>query len=386
MDEAGARHHFGSPADLHARVEVRDPRAWTLLLRGSAGFARGYVDRLWDSEDPLAVVRLAARNMARLDHLRRRWHPLLGRIGRLARLVPANTRAGARQHVAAHYDLGTELFRAFLDERLVYSAAYFPEPGASLDEAQGVKLERICARLELSPGDHLLDIGGGWGGLAIHAAAEHGCRVTMTTISREQREYAAARVRELGLDGLVTVLGADYRDLGGSYDKLASVEMIEAVGWQYFPEFFRKCAALLRPGGVMLLQAIVIDDLNYEVEKSARSFANTEVFPGGCLPSERVIRELIEGETDMTAASMEEITDHYAETLRRWRERFNAAAPRLERLGYDARFRRLWNFYLAFSEAGFRERRIRDLQMTFRRASRLPHPEPAAEHEPAIAA
>ena len=364
--EKGTKSVFGDRAsDLQPTVEIHDERAWSSLFRGSVGLAEGYGERLWDSGDPVAVVRLIARNMGGFDRLRRRLHPLILPIQRAFRAVPRNTRRGAREHIAAHYDLGNELFASFLDEEMVYSCAYFPRSGSSLEEAQAAKLERICRQLELRPGDHLLEIGTGWGALATHAAAEHGCRVTTTTISGEQRELAAARVRALGLENDVSVLGSDYRDLAGTYDKLVSIEMIEAVGWQYLKAFFRKCSDLLRPGGRMLLQAIVIDDAGYEVEKASRSFANTVVFPGGCLPSERVIREIVSAETDMAIVTSDDITPHYAETLRHWRERFDAASARLEGLGYGDRFRRLWRFYLAFSEAGFRERRIRDLQMVF---------------------
>ncbi len=373
LAEASSRHEYGpAGSDLRARVEIRDPRAWTSVLRGSGGLARGYVDRLWDTDDPVALVRLIARNMAGFDSLRRRLHPVLGRAQHLARKIPRNTRAGARDNIAAHYDLGNELFSAFLDERLVYSCAYFPHPEATLDEAQRAKLDRVCARLDLGADDHLLEIGTGWGGLAIHAASEYGCRVTTTTISGEQRAFAEARVAELGLQDRVAVLGSDYRDLEGEFDKLVSIEMIEAVGWQYLETFFRKCSALLRPGGRMLLQAIVIDDASYEIEKASKSFANTDVFPGGCLPSERVIRELVARGTDLAPVWVDDITEHYPVTLRLWRERFAEAAPALEPLGYDERFRRLWSFYLAFSEAGFRERRIRDLQMVFAKPGARP--------------
>ncbi len=368
----------GSP---RATVEVKDARAWSLALLGSNGLARGYVERLWDTNDPVAVVRLIARNMAGIDGLRRRWHPVLGRAQRLAALVPRNTRDGARANIAAHYDLGNHLFSAFLDERLVYSSAFFPHPGATLDEAQLAKLDRICTRLDLRPEDHLLEIGTGWGGLTIHAAAEYGCRVTTTTISREQRAYVERRVRELGLSDRVAVLGSDYRDLGGRFSKLVSIEMIEAVGWQYFETFFRKCSELLDRHGVMLLQAIVIEDPSYEIEKASRSFANTEVFPGGCLPSERLIRDMVSKETDMTVSWADDITEHYAETLRHWRTRFADAAPLLATRGYDERFRRLWTFYLAFSEAGFRERRIRDLQMVFAKPGARALGDPRAQRE-----
>jgi cyclopropane-fatty-acyl-phospholipid synthase len=384
--EDGATRAVGpAGSSLGARAEIRDSRAWTGLLTGSNGLARAYAAGWWDSPDLVPLVRIAARNMGGLDRLRRRWHPLLGRAERLAGLVPRNTRRGARAHIAAHYDLGNELFSSFLDERLVYSCAYFPTPDASLDEAQIAKLDRVCERLRLSPSDHLLEIGTGWGGLAIHAASEYGCRVTTTTISREQREYAARRVAELGLGGRISLLDRDYRDLTGEFDKLASIEMIEAVGWQYFERFFRACSARLRPDGLMFLQAIVIDDELYELEKASRSFANTVIFPGGCLPSERLITDLVSARTDMRRAWTDDITAHYAETLRHWRARFNAAADALERRGYDRGFRRLWNLYLAFSEGGFRERRIRDVQFLFAKPEARVDPPGIAAAEPALA-
>ncbi len=354
---------FGDPeAELRARAEVRHPHAYRSLLRGSVGLGESYADGHWSSEDLVAVVRIACRNLAPFDRLRRRFQPLLGRLQRAAALVPPNTRDGAKRHIAAHYDLGNTLFEAFLDERMVYSCAYFERPELSLEEAQLAKLERICERLELSADDHLVEIGSGWGALAIHAASTRGCRVTTTTISREQHAHTSRRVAEEGLSDQVEVLFRDYRDLDGSYDKLASIEMIEAVGWQYFPTFFNKCAALLRDGGRMFLQAIVISDHLYEQEKASRTFANKHIFPGGCLPSQALIGKLA-GANGMLTEWSEEISSHYALTLAAWRERFNRAWARLAPLGYDERFRRLWNFYLASSEAGFRERRIRDLQI-----------------------
>ena len=224
---------------------------------------------------------------------------------------------------------GNDLFAAFLDERLIYSSAYFSSPEASLEDAQTEKLDRLCRQLKLEPDDHLVEIGTGWGGLAIHAASEYGCRVTTTTISKEQRAHALEWVAEEGLEDRITVLDQDYRDLRGKYSKLVSIEMIEAVGWQYFKTFFRKCSSLLEDDGLMALQAIVIDDGLYEIEKASRSFANTVVFPGGCLPSERVIAELVTHETDMSLRWVDDITPHYSETLREWRRRFEAAWPRL---------------------------------------------------------
>ena len=362
--EGGRERAFGpAGSELEARVAVRDLRAYAWALRGSTGLGEGYVEGLWDVDDLVALIRIAARNLGPLDRLRRRADPVLGPLQRAGNLVPRNTRTGARRNIAAHYDLGNELFETFLDRRLLYSCAYFPEPEASIDDAQLAKLDRICRHLDLGPDHHLLEIGTGWGALAIHAAAEHGCRVTTTTISREQHAYALERVAEAELADRVEVLLTDYRDLEGSYDRLVSIEMIEAVGWQYFETFFRKCSDLVRADGLMFLQAIVIDDRLYAAEKAARSFANKHIFPGGCLPSQRVIGDLVAAATDMRIVWTEEISDHYVRTLRLWRERFEAAWPELEPRGYDDRFRRLWRFYLASSEAGFAERRIRDLQL-----------------------
>jgi cyclopropane-fatty-acyl-phospholipid synthase len=368
--ESGRRYAFGAAgARLRARIEVLDPRAYAWAMRGSTGIGEGYVEGLWRTDDLVALNRIACRNLPRWDALRRRVHPLLGRVQRAANLVPHNDREGSREHISAHYDLGNDLFEAFLDDRLIYSSAIFGDENPSLENAQLAKLERICDGLDLTEDDQLLEIGTGWGGLAMHAAATRGCRVTTTTISREQRAYALERIREAGLGDRIEVLLTDYRDLTGSYDRLVSIEMIEAVGWQYLPAFFRKCAELTRPGGAMFLQAIVCRDDNYETEKAAPSFSNKHIFPGGCLPSLELITRLA-GESGIPVARVDDISSSYALTLRAWRERFNDAWPGLRRRGYDARFRRLWNFYLACSEAGFRERRIGDLQILLAKRGR----------------
>jgi len=362
--EGRRRSSFGPPeAELGATVTVHDPRAWRGPLRGSVGLGEGYVDGLWEADDLVALIRIAARELRDLDGLRGAIARPRGALHRLRRLVPENTRPGARSNISAHYDLGNDLFAAFLDEQMMYSCAYFPSASATLEEAQLAKLDRICSQLRLGPETHLLEIGSGWGGLAVHAAREHGCRVTTTTISQRQHELATRRVEEAGLGEQVTVLLEDYRDLRGRYDRLVSVEMIEAVGWQYFDEFFRRCDDLLAPDGAMLLQAITIDDEIYEAEKGARSFANTHVFPGGCLPSRQAIADCVGRVTSMRQVWLDDITAHYPPTLATWRERFLSAWERLRPRGYDERFRRLWDFYLSSSEAGFRERRIGDVQV-----------------------
>jgi cyclopropane-fatty-acyl-phospholipid synthase len=245
----------------------------------------------------------------------------------------------------------------------MYSCALFERPGMTLEQAAVAKLERVCERLDLGPDDHLLEIGTGWGGFAVHAATTRGCQVTTTTISREQHDFAVERVREAGVEHLVTVLLDDYRDLEGTYDKLVSIEMIEAVGWRHFGTFFERCSRLLAPDGLMLLQAITIDDRAYEVEKMGSSFANTYVFPDGCLPSLEVIVRNVARRTDMQAVALEDLTPHYVETLRRWRQNFERNLARVRQLGYDRRFQRLWTLYLCWCEAGFAERRIGDVQL-----------------------
>ncbi len=363
----GARERSFGPADaeLRATVTINDPAAWRDPLRGSVGLGEGYVDGRWETDDLVALIRIAARELEGMDGVRglvarprALWH-------RAHRLVPENTRSGSRRNISAHYDLGNDLFAAFLDERMMYSCAYFADDTVSLEGAQLAKLDRICDRLRLGPDNHLLEIGTGWGGMAIHAARRSGCRVTTTTISREQYELAQRRVLEAGLEDQVTVLLEDYRDLEGRFDRLVSVEMIEAVGWQYFDDFFRRCDELLSEDGLMLLQAITIDDRIYELEKGARSFANTHVFPGGCLPSEGMIASCLERVTSMKQVWRDDITAHYPPTLAEWRRRFFTAWERLRSRGYDERFQRLWDFYLSSSEAGFRERRIGDVQTLF---------------------
>ena len=360
--EGGASTRFGSGPPA-ATVQVHSERVWPLLLRGSRGLASAYELGLWDSPDLVALVRLAARNAASIDRARAKIEPLLGPPRALAGIWARSTKARRRAEIAAHYDLGNELFERMLDPTLSYSSAVFEHPRATLQEAQVSKLELICQKLDLSPGEHLLEIGTGWGALAIHAARTRGVRVTTTTISREQHAYATAQVERAGLQDRVTVLMRDYTDLTGSFDKLASIEMIEAVGWRRLGTYFDRCSRLLRRGGAMLLQAIVIDDRAYRVERASRSFINTRIFPGGCLPSVEAISSSLARRTDLQIVDLEDITAHYVMTLQCWRRNFESRWPELERLGYDERFRRLWTLYLAYCEAGFAERRICDVQL-----------------------
>lgn len=379
-----ARSYGPDASELRAAIQIEDRRAWSLLTKGSTGLGEGYIDGLWKTDDLLTVLRIGARELNRRAGLRARLHWPRSLFHRVRGLVPRNTREGARENISAHYDLGNDLFEAFLDRRMQYSCAIFDRAptaeiadGAAsddgLDQAQLNKLDRICDALELGPDDHLLEIGTGWGGLAIHAAERNGSRVTTTTISRRQREHATERVRRAGLQGQIEVLERDYRDLEGNFDKLVSVEMIEAVGWQYFGLFFQRCAKLLRPGGRLLLQAITVPDRLYETEKATRTFANAYVFPGGCLPSEAVILDCAKN-AGLQPLRLQRIGSSYAPTLAAWRRRFLTAWEAGRLPAYDGRFKRLWEFYLTYCEAGFREGAIDDVQVLFekRRASTLP--------------
>ncbi|MFZ0090457.1 MAG: cyclopropane-fatty-acyl-phospholipid synthase family protein [Solirubrobacteraceae bacterium] len=360
--EGGRRRTFGTGAPA-ALIEVRDPRFWQMLMRGSRGLGESYARHWWDSPDLVAVIRLAARNAVVIDRARSVTTPLWAPRQRLRALRDPNTRRRSRRDISAHYDLGNELFKRMLDPTMSYSCALFEQPAMTLAEASVAKLDRVCDRLQLGPDDHVLEIGTGWGSFAVHAAATRGCRVTTTTISREQHDYAVERVRRAGLKDRVTVLMRDYRDLRGTFDKLVSIEMIEAVGWQHIGRFFACCSDLLSPHGAMLLQAITIDDRAYEVEKASRSFMKEYIFPGGCLPSMEVMMRHVARRTDLQAVGLQDITASYVETLRRWRQNFTAAADELAALGYDERFQRIWLLYLAYCEGGFAERRICDVQL-----------------------
>ena len=362
--EGARRHTFGSGAPA-ATIATHDPSFWRMLLRGSRGLAEAYIRGAWDSPDLVAVMRLAARNVGVIDDARRRTAPLWTPRQRLRAVRNRNTPSRSRRHVAAHYDLGDELFERMLDPTMMYSCALFDRPGMTLEEASQAKLERVCEQLALGPDDHLIEIGSGWGTLAIHAAATRGCRVTTATISANQHAYATRRVASAGLTDRVRVLLTDYRHLRGRYDKLVSIEMIEAVGWQHIGTFFERCSGLLHDRGTMLLQAITIDDRAYELEKASKSFIKEYIFPGGCLPSLEVIIRNVARRSDLQAVGLTDITSSYVETLRRWRENVCANRAELERLGYDERFFRLWTLYLAYCEGGFAERRIRDVQLLF---------------------
>ncbi len=332
---------------------------------GSIGAAEAYMGGKWTASDLPDVMRLLAVNRDVMNRLESGLARLGGLALKLAHWHHRNTRSGSRRNIHAHYDLGNELFGLFLDPTMMYSSAVFPEPGASLEVASLHKLDLICRKLELRPGDHLLEIGTGWGGLALHAAREYGCQVTTTTISRNQFEFATTRIRDAGLADRVTVLGKDYRDLTGTYDKLVSVEMIEAVGLDFLDTYFRACSDRLKPAGRMLLQSIIIADRHYEQARQSVDFIQKYIFPGGALPSAGAILAAIGRVTDLQLSGLQDIGLDYARTLAMWRERFLARLPEVRRLGYPDEFIRMWEWYLAYCEGGFLERTISAVQLVF---------------------
>ena len=374
--ENGERLMFGdSGAGLVGEVQIHDTSVWGMIAsNGSIGAGEAFIHGYWSSPDLTKVIRVLVSNMDVLDAM----EGGLARLGRpLIRglhWVNRNTRKGSQKNIAAHYDLGNEMFEQFLDPTMMYSAAQFLTADDTLEQAQLNKLQRICQKLDLKPEDHLLEIGTGWGSMALYAAQHYGCKVTTTTLSKEQFDYTKNRVVALGLQDQVTLLLEDYRDLTGQYDKLVSIEMIEAVGHHFLPSYFKQCSHLLKPHGLMLLQAITIREQRYEQAKSSVDFIQRYIFPGGALPSVQKMLEIVGKDTDMNMMHMEDFGLHYAKTLRLWHENFRRAHGRLTELGYDDYFLRLWEFYLCYCEGGFLERSIGTAQLLLAKPAAMPAP------------
>jgi cyclopropane-fatty-acyl-phospholipid synthase len=367
--EGGARHAFGRAGHpLRATVTIHDPSAWVAIaFGGSIGAAEAFAEEAWDADDVAAALRIVLSAGDAGDAIEAglaRAGAFLHRIRHRAR---RNTRRGARANVAAHYDLGNDFFSLFLDPTLTYSCALFEREDCSLEEAQVAKIDRICRKLDLRPGQHLLEIGTGWGALALHAARAYGVRVTTATLSREQHRVAEDRVRAAGLQDRIRVLLSDYRDLEGTYDRAVSVEMIEAVGWEYYPTFFRVVAERLAEDGLALVQAITVPDHRFERSKREPNHVNRIVFPGSVIPSTTALLQAASRASDLRLFHLEEIGPHYARTLRTWRERLVARWDEARALGKDERFLRSFSYYLASCEAGYAERHLGDVQMLFAR-------------------
>lgn len=359
---------FGQSADsakLTASVTIHDPRVFRdVVLRGTIGAGEAYMLDYWSTPDLLKVVRVMVLNMKTIERLDSSTSLRSRLSNTFFRMLSSNTLNGSRRNIGAHYDLGNDFFKLFLDPEMMYSAAIYPASDASLERAALNKLEVVCQKLQLKSSDHLLEIGTGWGGMAIYAARHFGCTVTTTTISQQQYDFARQRVAEEGLTGKVTVLLNDYRELRGSFNKLVSIEMIEAVGHKFYSNFFSTCSKLLKDDGIMVIQAITIPDQRYQQAKSAIDFIQKYIFPGGCLPSNAVIAHHVAEDTNMQISALQDMTRDYARTLADWRARFHARIQDVRHQGYDERFVRMWEFYLCYCEGGFTERVITTAQFT----------------------
>ena len=368
LKEQGETLVFGSqtdPAAPHAEVHVHDIDLYRRILTGG-GIAAGetYIEGLWSSPDLTAVTRAFSANLAMLGAMSDRQNLLAKTALKLSHWTRRNTSRRSRENISAHYDLGNDFFSLFLDPSMMYSSAVFPTPDSDLASASQHKLHLICEDLELKPEDHLVEIGTGWGGMAIYAAEHYGCRVTTTTISREQFEYSVDAVAQRGLQDRITVLFDDYRDLTGTFDKLVSIEMIEAVGHQFYDTYFQTVSRLLKPHGKAVIQAITMTEQRYEKARDSVDFIKRYIFPGGCLPSLTVISDALARMTDMQMAHLRDITRDYADTLDAWHEAFNEELDRVRAMGFDDRFINMWRYYLSYCEGGFRERIIGTYQIT----------------------
>lgn len=354
--------------DLAAAIVVRDPRFYQRLVQGgSLGAGDAWLDGDWDCGDLTALFRLLLKNVEATGALDSGIAALRGWFAGVGQWFRRNTRAASRRQIAAHYDLGNDFFRTFLDETLTYSSGIFLSPASTLRDAQFAKLDRICRKLDLRPHDHLLEIGSGWGSCALHAAQHYGCRVTTTTISREQCRLARERVAQAGLQSRVEVVQHDYRDLCGQFDKLVSIEMIEAVGHRFLDRFFGRCCRLLKPDGLLALQAIVMNEQGYSRYRRSIDFIQKHVFPGGCLPSIGAMTAAVARATDLRLVHLEDFAGHYERTLQCWRARFCSAGGEVRRLGYPERLIRLWHYYLCYCEAAFAERSVGLVQVLWAR-------------------
>ncbi|AWH17724.1 SAM-dependent methyltransferase [Stenotrophomonas sp. ZAC14D2_NAIMI4_7] len=358
-DAFGEQRLGQASGELHATVTIEDPSFYRkVAAQGSVGAGESYIDGDWRCDDLVALVQLLVRNRDLLDGMERGPARVGGWLLRGWNRLRRNSRAGSRRNIAAHYDLGNDFFSLFLSPDLMYSSALFANDQETLETASRRKLDRICQQLQLQPGDRVVEIGTGWGGFALHAARHYGCHVTTTTISAEQHALAQQRVREAGLQDRITLLTQDYRDLQGPFDKLVSIEMIEAVGAEYLDTYLATLQRLLKPDGVALLQAITIEDHRYEQARRSVDYIKRFVFPGSFIPSINAIMAAKTRSSDLQLVAQHDFGHSYALTLRAWRQRFLAQRSAVQAQGFDARFCRLWEFYLAYCEGGFLERSI----------------------------
>lgn len=358
--------HSDLSGELSVEIKVEDQRFYSdIAFGGTVAAGEAYMQGYWSCDNLTGLVRIMLRNRQVMDQVEGGFSLFKAPILRFVHWLNRNSQAGSRRNIEAHYDLGNEMFELFLDPTMMYSCAYYPNSDTSLNEAATAKLQRICDKLQLSEADHVVEIGTGWGGFAIYAATHYGCKVTTTTISKQQYEVAQQRVIAAGLQDKVTLLLEDYRDLRGSYDKLVSIEMIEAVGHQYLDTYFAKCSDLLKPNGIMLIQAITIQDQFYDQAIKSVDFIQRYIFPGGFIPSVTAISNAVKRSTDVRLFQMEDIGPHYATTLRDWRKNFFNNIERIKGLGYSEQFIAMWQFYLCYCEGGFLERTLGTSHLVF---------------------
>ncbi|EMH3444346.1 TPA: class I SAM-dependent methyltransferase [Vibrio harveyi] len=358
--------HNGEP--VAATIEVKHPGFYSRILQGgSIAAGEAYMDGWWDSPDLTALMKLMALNMRALDKLEEQGSWITRLLYKVSHWTNRNSQENSRKNIHAHYDLGNNLYEAFLDTNMLYSSALYNQVDDSLEQAQINKMERLCQQLELKPSDHVIEIGTGWGAMAIYMAEQYGCRVTTTTISEEQYAYAEQKINECGLTDKITLLKEDYRNLTGSYDKLVSIEMIEAVGKQFLPSYIKKCESLLKPGGLMAIQAITIADQRYDYYSNNVDFIQKYIFPGGFLPSVTSLTQATTKHSDLVTRDLFDIGLDYAKTLNEWHHRFNQSEHDVRAFGYDDRFVRMWRYYLSYCEGGFLARTISAVHMTFQR-------------------
>ena len=365
---------WGCPdAEIKASIRIVRPVFFKkCLLYGDVGFGESYVDGDWETDNLAHLISWMILNVEAnpaMSGSRRQvfWMNLLQTANRLVHRLRPNSKHGSRRNIRDHYDLSNEFFGAFLDPTMTYSAAYFPTPDASLEFAQIQKYDRLCRKLNLQASDHVLEIGSGWGGFAVFAARTYGCRVTTVTVSQKQLTYARQNVRQQGLEGRVEVLFKDYREVTGQFDKIVSIEMLEAVGHDFLPVYFAQCHALLKPQGMLALQVITCPDNRYDALRKGVDWIQKHIFPGSLLPSVSALQRAINRSSDLILHNLEDMGVHYIKTLSLWRENFNREQEKIRALGFNGAFERKWNYYFSYCEAAFAMRNISVLQLVYTR-------------------
>ncbi len=373
IEDGDEKFYFGdSSSKSRANVFIHSQEFYVLTGSGGAlGIAEAYMLGYWTSDDSVMLMRIILKNRSILHSLDNGITKLLSPINKLIHKSRQNTIKGSKENIVAHYDLSNDFYKLWLDPTMTYSCAYFSKPNTKLEDASIEKLDRICRKLKLSEDDNVLEIGTGWGSFSIHAAKNYGCKITTTTISDAQYHYAKKRVAEENLDGKINVLNRDYRTLNGEFDKIVSIEMIEAVGYEYISEYFTKVSSLLKPDGLMALQGITYNDHNFDTYKDSVDFIKKYIFPGSCLISISQIIDVVKKKTDLSMIDMEDITRHYVKTLNRWRKNFIEVLPEVKKLGYSQAFINMWEFYFLYCEAGFSERNIGDVQLVFAKSKAM---------------